>query len=821
MQEITLRKLRNTKFKDIYSQLLLGSEMSASNVIKLLAISVLLINHQALEIRRLGYRIILFYGNSTGRYEALYDIALNSGLHPVSAVLGKSFEEKDHRRDSFLRNIIGSYIETFRSHGIVLTEQQDALNTFIQAEYENSSVVVAPTSYGKSELIIKSIKENANKRVLVLVPSKALLSQTKKRLLDGDIGGLGKIITHPEMHSAERRGRVFVLTQERLSRLLSEYHELYFDMVFVDEAHNILQGDRRNELLATMLCVLGARHSSTAFKFLTPFLCDELNLRIRYLNMDLKGFRIDEYIKSERFYVGDFRKARNEFKLKFYDHFLDEWLDVKAEYKNCFELIKRESLSKNIIYGNKKKSVEAFAMNLASTLPTVSCPLIEQACNELQEIFDWRYRLISCLKKGVMYHHGSIPDTVRLYLEDLFKKSAKMKYLVCNSTLLEGVNLPIERLFLFDYTKGRNNLTSSQFKNLVGRVNRFSEIFSATPDAALKKLEPSVYLLGIDDFTSKRANLEGFYKKTVNITQVDHDGASNVLLEATNIVDGEVGDRYEDAVERLENLQPGIVKGRTCRYVKTPLGILLIANSISEIDVFEEEVNISLKIQEIIEKTGLIDNSTALMGAIKECFINYFDESRKYSDLTRLKQTAALGFYAMILDWKIAQKGIKETVRLTLRYWQKLVDAGLSNYVFVGNWGDVRYGESHYEHWVEISTKNDEERVNLAIVRMKEEGDFFDNKIFRFVEVLFGVGALNVDFYEYIKYGTADKIKIKLIRDGFSRALADLIVEKYPDMVLVAVNGDVGVDARLIKIMAAKQESDILIFEAQMNIKSE
>lgn len=820
MQELTIRKLGNTKFKDLYLQFLRGGEMADSDVVKLLAISVLLLNHKASEVKRLGYRIILFYGNMTGRYEALYDVALNSGLHPVSAVINKNFSQSDYRSDSFLRNIIGSYIDTFRDQGIVLTEQQEALRLFVQSEYKSSSVVVAPTSYGKSELIIKSVRENPDKRILILVPSKALLSQTKKRLIDADIDALGKIVTHPEMYSEGRKNRAFVLTQERLNRLLNEWPALSFDMVFVDEAHNLLQGDRRSELLATMLCILGARDPVTSFKFLTPFLCDELNVRVRYLDMTPKGFRIDEYIKSERFYVRDFRSGKNDGKLKLYDHFINEWIDLDKRYSNCLELIKKESLSKNIIYGNKKKSIEAFALELAATLPVVKCPLIDKACNELEEVFDERYRLISCLRKGVMYHHGSIPDTIRLYLENLFTQSKELKYLVCNSTLLEGVNLPIERLFLFDYTKGRSSLTSSQFKNLVGRVNRFSEVFSSDANSALKKLESSIYLLGVDNFTSKRANLQTFYKKAVHVTQVDHDSVSNVLLEATEIIDGKISERFEDAVERLENLHPGVVKGRDCKYVTTEVGRLLIANSVSEIDVFKEEEKIDEKIKASVEFNGMINGADILMHTIKECFIDHFDEKREYSDLIRLSQPAALSFYAMILDWKLKQYGTKETIRLTLRYWKKLVEDGRSDYVFVGKWGDVKYGESHHENWVRISTKDDVERVNLAIVRLKEEDDFFDHKIFRFVEVLNGVGAIESAFYKRIKYGTTDEVKIKLIRDGFSHGLADLILEKYPGMVTITIGGDVEVSPRLVNLMTTKDESDLLIFEARMNLKT-
>lgn len=118
-----------------------------------------------------------------------------------------------------------------------------------------------------------------------------------------------------------------------------------------------------------------------------------------------------------------------------------------------------------------------------------------------------------------------------------------------------------------------------------------------------------------------------------------------------------------------------------------------------------------------------------------------------------------------------------------------------------------------------ISKKDDAERINLAIVRLKDEDDFFDNKIFKFVEVLNGVGALDPGFYKLMKYGTADDTKIKLIRDGYSHGLADLMLEKYPDTVRATLGGEIEVSPRLVNRMAENQESDLLIFEARMNLK--
>lgn len=50
MQELTIKELAKTRFKDIYIKLLRGNQMSDVEIVKLLAIAVLLLNHKAPEL---------------------------------------------------------------------------------------------------------------------------------------------------------------------------------------------------------------------------------------------------------------------------------------------------------------------------------------------------------------------------------------------------------------------------------------------------------------------------------------------------------------------------------------------------------------------------------------------------------------------------------------------------------------------------------------------------------------------------------------------------------------------------------------------------
>ncbi|MEO3741323.1 DEAD/DEAH box helicase [Kosakonia sp. WA-90] len=819
MRDITIRRLLNTPFKDLYSAFLLGNKLSQKEYTKLLAVAVVLMNQQSLHLRRLGYRIILLYTIQTKNYNALFDVSINNGLLPISASISKDISEQQNQKTSFFREFIDSYIDNFRDEDIVMTEQQFLMREYVREQYSGSVVIVAPTSYGKSELIISAIKDHPFSRICIIVPSKALLAQTKKRIINADINDLGKVITHPESYNDKNNPRIFVLTQERLNRLLSQNDSVYFDMVFVDEAHNLLSGDSRNELLATVLCILWARNNQTSFKFLTPFICDELNLKIRYLNSPIGSFRINEYVKTERFYLCDFRTDRGDNILKQYDHYLDVWVDSLTKYNNPYDLIKGEGLAKNIIYANRPKNIERLAQELSLRLPIVDCPLIKKACDELSSSFDKQYLIIECLRHGIAYHHGSISDNVRLYIEDLFSKSTQLKYLICSATLLEGVNLPIDRLFLIDNRKGPTNLTPSQFKNLVGRVNRFSEVFSAHGFNTIERLESCVYLVGIDSFTTKRADLDGFYRRVVKVDKIEKDTVTNVLLEATQIKNGINHDLYINAVERLENLHPGLVQDVECQQVVTVVGRLIISNSINEIDVFTSELSIQEKIDSFYSKFGLVKTTSTLMEIIKLAFIDFIDVRFGYKEVSRLKEEAARNFYAMLLDWRMNKITIKQVIYNYIQYWDDRVANGLNNFVYVGKWGDVKYENSHQEHWVNMAKKSRKDKINLAIVRHKEEDDFIDHKIIRFVEVLNSLDVLDASFYKLIKYGTTDASKIKLIQDGFSRGLSDIIVDRYANHISFLNNEDIFVSRSLISEMVKANENELMVFEAKMNVK--
>lgn len=64
------------------------------------------------------------------------------------------------------------------------------------------------------------------------------------------------------------------------------------------------------------------------------------------------------------------------------------------------------------------------------------------------------YKLADYIKKGVIYHNGSISEPIRDFIEDLYVNIPEIKTLVNNSALLEGVSIPTTKMFILDSCRG-------------------------------------------------------------------------------------------------------------------------------------------------------------------------------------------------------------------------------------------------------------------------------------------------------------------------------------------------------------------------------
>ncbi len=72
---------------------------------------------------------------------------------------------------------------------------------------------------------------------------------------------------------------------------------------------------------------------------------------------------------------------------------------------------------------------------------------------------------------GVLAHHGDTPHGIRLAIEHAMREG-KAKFVICTSTLAQGVNFPIKYLIVTATQQGRERILVRDFHNLIGRAGR-------------------------------------------------------------------------------------------------------------------------------------------------------------------------------------------------------------------------------------------------------------------------------------------------------------------------------------------------------------
>ncbi len=72
---------------------------------------------------------------------------------------------------------------------------------------------------------------------------------------------------------------------------------------------------------------------------------------------------------------------------------------------------------------------------------------------------------------GIFSHHGNTPHGVRLAVEHAMRQGS-IRFVICTSTLAQGVNLPIRYLIVTSVYQGVERIKVRDFHNLIGRAGR-------------------------------------------------------------------------------------------------------------------------------------------------------------------------------------------------------------------------------------------------------------------------------------------------------------------------------------------------------------
>ena len=109
--DLTLAKVKNTRFSEFYDHFITGKQLQIDEYECILAIAVCFINAEDRYVQQFGYRIIVEYGNQTGDYAPLYEIAINNGLYPISKFIELHYI--DYQRKNFFTEWNDAFVEQY------------------------------------------------------------------------------------------------------------------------------------------------------------------------------------------------------------------------------------------------------------------------------------------------------------------------------------------------------------------------------------------------------------------------------------------------------------------------------------------------------------------------------------------------------------------------------------------------------------------------------------------------------------------------------------------------------------------------------------
>ncbi|PKM71737.1 MAG: hypothetical protein CVU91_12740 [Firmicutes bacterium HGW-Firmicutes-16] len=81
------------------------------------------------------------------------------------------------------------------------------------------------------------------------------------------------------------------------------------------------------------------------------------------------------------------------------------------------------------------------------------------------------YELTQAAKLGAFPHYADLPNGMKMAIEHALRKR-HISFVVCTTTLAEGVNIPIKYLFLTTFSLGTTSVQIRKMQNMVGRTAR-------------------------------------------------------------------------------------------------------------------------------------------------------------------------------------------------------------------------------------------------------------------------------------------------------------------------------------------------------------
>ena len=692
---------------------------------------------------------------------------------------------------SDIREFISQYIEK-ELYKIELNDEEnyfvrDQKNIYNTLQKEKFYSYSGPTSMGKTfvirKFIINQIKNNNKKNYVVVVPTKALISEITSDFIT-ELNVLLKdknykvINTYNETNENDKFNYVMVYTQERLlSHLINS--NIKVNYVFIDEAHKLFYKDTRTMYFYKILDILRNQDNVPNIYFSAPLIKNPNEFLDLLPEIGTKSSSVFEFtpVNQQKFMIDYNSKC-----IRIYNDLSSNFIELEYDKIEKFDinyiLSQLGKKRKNLVYCESKKEAINYALEYSqNSEPIEENDYLKKVKKYIKDEIHEDYWLIDMLSKGVAYHIGYIPNSIRKHIENLYKDKT-INTIFCTSTLLEGVNLPADNLFINVKDSSKIIKNEIDFKNLIGRVGRIKynligNVF-IIPNGAQKLMNICTELIE-KDVPDKELSIKNTLSTIAKKEIINKLKNGDTFIEKRS----KTYDEYESTRYMMNNLIDDIINDRKGIIYKQ------FEKFITEED--REEIKEKFKNKTVPQDLPITtDQIDILDGYIQEDKLEYPDKITYknvlyfleelhnyynweiYEDKTTIGYKNNLKYYAVILQKWMLGFGIKQIIEQSIKFHEE------NNTFYDINSGmKVEYtGSLEQKNAIINDTLNAIENIILFKI-----SNYFSKFSARYKEIN-KIDEISNDWYEYIQYGTNDSIVIMIRKIGFSREAALKINKK-------------------------------------------
>ncbi|PPS26870.1 helicase [Pseudomonas amygdali pv. morsprunorum] len=317
-------------------------------------------------------------------------------------------------------------------------------------------VLSASTSVGKSLVIDAVLAQRRFKKVVVIVPTIALIDETRRRLVKRfrDFN----LITHPSQEAVPDVTNVYLLTQERVIQRpdLDDVEFFVLDEFYkIDLGSNDLGSNKDESSRAVDLSLAFHKLAKTGAQFYM------LGPHIQKIS-GLDGY---EY----HFIPSDFSTVAVDIQ--------NFNLGMRSEERTqkLLELV-RTLESPTLIYCQAPASANRVAEYLIQDGGLIPVPETQEIAAWISKHYHPEWNVARAIALGIGIHHGGVPRALQQYMVKLFNEGV-IKRIICTSTMIEGVNTSAENVIIYDRRLKMSTLDYFTYKNISGRAGRMNKYF--------------------------------------------------------------------------------------------------------------------------------------------------------------------------------------------------------------------------------------------------------------------------------------------------------------------------------------------------------